>query len=245
MMTLELAKEVDMSTHVELLLADLLDREWEAQSGRMAPLAWTPVVRELLELVLAETPWGAFAALALTESSALTPDEVVAELRDVLPAELSPWRLRAVRRAGALRGPQPVLPAGDTPPVLAVPERDALPMPPPEEPPAPEAQALLVSVPEAEALFTAEAEALFMPTPELEALPEPETEPEAETDPDPEPVRKRAPRAGFILIAAAACTLLGAGIRVAGAELHWPDFTLGAIAGFAAAAVAVFAGGRR
>jgi hypothetical protein len=41
-----------------------------------------------------------------------TPDEIVAELRRVLPAELSPWTRRSLERVAALRVPAPLLQPG-------------------------------------------------------------------------------------------------------------------------------------
>jgi hypothetical protein len=214
-MTLELATEVPVSTPVELLVAHLLDREWEAQSGRTAPLEPTATVQELLELVLAGTPRGIFAAAVLTDGSAVTPEELVAELRDELPAELSPWTLRATRRAGALRRRHRLPPAGYAPPLpTAAPEREAQPQP--------------FSPPEAEPFSPPEAE--FDPAPK----PEPEQAPVWRC-------RRRAP----FLILAAVGTLLGAGIGAANAAVLVHDIALGAIAGLAAAGVATLAGGRQ
>ena len=112
---------------VELMLAEALDREWEAQSDRAAPLEATTPVRTLLELVLAGTPAGLFAADRI---AGVTPEQLVAGVRDELPAELSPWALRALPRAGALRFSMPaLLPGAAEPPALGAAREPAAPAP--------------------------------------------------------------------------------------------------------------------
>jgi hypothetical protein len=97
-------------TDVELMLTNALVREWEAQSDRAEPLEPTVSVRTLLELVLASTPGGIFLA---ADVRGTTAEEVVAQVLDDLPRELSPWTQRSLDRVGALRSAMPLLPAGD------------------------------------------------------------------------------------------------------------------------------------
>jgi hypothetical protein len=103
-------------TWAEIALTAALDREWLAQSDRMAPLEPTVPVRTALELVLAGTPVGIFTAGRVTGA---TPEQVVAEVREDLPAELSPWTRRTLTRVGALRESSPLLGPGE--PVRALP----------------------------------------------------------------------------------------------------------------------------
>jgi hypothetical protein len=104
---------------VAAVLEDLLDREWAAQSDRTAALQPTPTVRELVELTLAGTPGGLFAA---SIGPAGSPHELVERLREALPETLSPWTLRALRRATALRTPRAELPSTAEPPRLTPPD---------------------------------------------------------------------------------------------------------------------------
>jgi hypothetical protein len=124
---------------VQAALADLLDREWQAQSARMAPLAMTSTVRESIELVLAESPFGVFAVAGELSHPAGSPGELLERLRDRLPAAISPWTARTLRRVGSLRPVQPLLMAPAAPAALEppAPEAPAPPQPPaPPEPPA-------------------------------------------------------------------------------------------------------------
>ena len=126
---------------VEELLAELLDREWQAQSGRRAPLGITQPVRECIELVFAATPKGIFAVTSELRHTAASPGELMDRVRDRLPTYLAPWTCRALRRIEALRAPQPLLDA--SPPraraALEAPaaEPRALEPPGPVEPPGP------------------------------------------------------------------------------------------------------------
>ena len=140
---------------VQAALAELLDREWQAQSARMAPLAMTSTVRESIELVLAESPYGIFAVASELSHPAASPGELLDRLHDRLPAAVSPWTARTLRRVGSLRPVQPLLMAPAAPATLepappneatrpeptALPERDArsetrAPAPTAPEPPA-------------------------------------------------------------------------------------------------------------
>jgi hypothetical protein len=131
--TLELAIEAPASTPVELLLEELLDREWDAQSMRAAPLEPTATVRELLELVLAGAPRATFGLAAVADGTAGTPAQLVGAVRDDLPGALAPWTLRAVRHVGALRAPPRLLPPAEEPALLAAGE--LAPAPAPDAPP--------------------------------------------------------------------------------------------------------------
>jgi hypothetical protein len=117
---------IDVYTHaradsaVEALLAELLDREWQAQSARMAPLGMTAPVRESVELVFAGTPHGIFAVAPELRHAAASPQELLDRVRDRMPADLAPWTLRALRRVGALRPPQPLLAPPEAPPPAAL-----------------------------------------------------------------------------------------------------------------------------
>jgi hypothetical protein len=196
-------------------------------------------VQQLLELVLAQTGWGVHGAASIP-SWAATPDGLVAELRDVLPTELSPWTIRLARRTAALREPQPLLPArGAQAQLPAGPAAEALPRPAPEALPPPAAEAL--------------------PPPAAEELPPPATEelprPAAEEPPAVEPPvtrgravgsllnSKQAPRIRLVAIPFG-CIVLGAAVGAIDAGLDVRDFILGAIAGFAAATAATIGAGR-
>jgi hypothetical protein len=137
--TLELAIEAPASTPIELLLEELLDREWDAQSMRTAPLEPTPTVRELLELVLAGAPRATFGVAAVADGTAATPAQLVEAVRDDLPVALAPWTLRAVRHVGSLRAPPRLLPPAEEPALLAAGE--------PAPPPAPSAPAPAPALP--------------------------------------------------------------------------------------------------
>lgn len=99
------------SSTVEDVLSDLLDREWEAQSGRTAPLGISSTVRAGVELVFAESSDGIFGAAPDLRQAAASPGELLDRLRDRLPTELDPWTWRTLRAVGALRPPQPLLSA--------------------------------------------------------------------------------------------------------------------------------------
>ncbi len=263
-----------MPTHVELLLADLLDREWADQSGRAAALQRTPAVQELLELVLSETGWGIHLAAAI-DWTAATPDELVAELRDVLPAQLSPWRTRMARRSAALRGsqpllepaePQPQLPPGSQPGELPEPPAAALPEAVAERPPvtlhrppagpvaaapargrAPAARATVTPAPPAatEPAPRPAPEAAPRPAPEAAPRPAPEAAPRPAAEPAAGPARRwQAPRLR-ILVLAVGCVLAGAAIGAElGDGLQATDFVLGTVAGFLAATLAALSADR-
>ena len=100
---------------VESLLRCVLDDEWEAQSARSAPLEPTAPVLAVLDLVLAGQPMGIFSAGRVAGAS---PDEIVADLRGQLPAELSPWTRRSLEHVAALRVPARLLPAARELPAL-------------------------------------------------------------------------------------------------------------------------------
>ena len=153
-MTVELCDPL-VESPVQAALADLLDREWQAQSARTAPLAMTSTVRESIELVLAESPYGIFAVASELSHPAASPGELLDRLHDRLPAAVSPWTARTLRRVGSLRPVQPLLMAPAAPATLepappneatrpeptALPERDArsetrAPAPTAPEPPA-------------------------------------------------------------------------------------------------------------
>lgn len=241
-MMLELAREVAMPTQVELLLADLLDREWVDQSGRAAPLQATSAVRELVELVLAQTRWGIH-AWADIDWAADTPDELVAALRDVLPAELSPWRTRMARRAAALREGPPLLPAGAAQPQLpAAPEPEVLLGPATgaamelgHDPPAPAPK------PSPKPVRAVQAAPETPPLPITAPTPEPPAAPASDAVPAPSPWR--APKLRIVVLAVC-CVLLGAAIGALDGGLSATDFLLGAVAGFAAATLAAFSADR-
>jgi hypothetical protein len=131
-------------------LADVLDREWQAQSRRMAPLAVTRNVRESIELVLADSPFGIFAVASELDHPAASPAELLERLHDRLPVTVSSWTARTLRRVGSLRPPQPQL----APPAAPA----ALEAPPPEAPArsALEVPATLALAPEPEPLEQAE-----------------------------------------------------------------------------------------
>jgi hypothetical protein len=127
---------------VEPLLRRVLNDEWDAQSDRSTPLEPTAPVLAALDLVLAGRPMGIFSAGHLAGG---TPDEIVAELRGELPAELSPWTRRSLERVAALRVPAPLLPPGwelpALPPAdepLAISPADVPELPPPAPEPATE-----------------------------------------------------------------------------------------------------------
>jgi hypothetical protein len=129
-------------TPVEPLLRRVLNDEWDAQSARSAPFEPTAPVLAALDLVLAGRPMGIFSAGRVAGG---TPDEIVAELRDELPAELSPWTRRTLERVAALRVPAPPLPSGPELPALppadeplAISDADVPELPPPAPSPAPE-----------------------------------------------------------------------------------------------------------
>jgi len=128
---------------VEAALADLLDREWQAQSARMAPLAMTSTVRESIELVCADSPYGIFAVAGELSHPAVSPGELLERLHDRLPAAISPWTARTLRRVGSLRPTEPLLAAPAAPPALEPPALEVPPAPvdpaPPEVPEAPAA----------------------------------------------------------------------------------------------------------
>jgi hypothetical protein len=173
---------------VETALSAALDREWEAQSGRRAPLETTGPVRTALELVLAGASAGIFAAEWVTGT---TPDEVVGEIRSALPQELSPWTRRSLDRLAALRVSSPRLGAGD--PVAAL-------------PPAAEPVAALPSASEAIPIGPADIPQLPVPEPAPKPVPQP---------PAPIDLQKRSPLAG--LRSAAVAAPVGAGIAAASA----------------------------
>jgi hypothetical protein len=142
-------------SQVQAALADLLDREWQAQSARMAPLAMSSTVRESIELVCAESPYGIFAVAGELSHPAASPGELLDRLHDRLPVAISPWTARTLRRVGSLLPAQPLLAPAAAPAALEPPSPEALPEPSalpephaqPEphahpEPPAPEPPAL-------------------------------------------------------------------------------------------------------
>ena len=117
-MTADAYTPVVGASPVEALLAELLDREWQEQSARTAPLGITAPVRAAVELVFAGTPQGIFAVVPELRYTAASPHQLIDRVRDALPAEVSPWTLRALRRTGALRAARPLLPATDERPAL-------------------------------------------------------------------------------------------------------------------------------
>jgi hypothetical protein len=193
---------------VEALLAELLDREWQAQSARTAPLGITPAVRDGVELVFAGTPQGIFAIAPALRQAAASPQELIDRVRDQLPAEVAPWTLRAMRRVSALRAPQPLLSAPAPPAPLAL-EPGRAPEPPRLEPPT-DSPALEPAPP-------------IAPEPALVMRVEP---PAAAT-----PERRR--RA---VLTASACGAL-AGTPIALLALEVPTAALGSVVGALAAAI--------
>jgi len=106
---------------VEAVLIDVLDREWERQCARAAPLAMTASVRCAIELVFAGAPGGIFALAPDIREPAESPQALLERLRDRLPSEIPGWNMRALTRARCL---------SSTRPSLAPPEASPLALPP-------------------------------------------------------------------------------------------------------------------
>lgn len=190
---------------VQVALADLLDREWQAQSARMAPLAMTSTVRESIELVCAESPYGIFAVAGELSHPAASPGELLDRLHDRLPVAISPWTARTLRRVGSLRPVQPLLAPAAAPAAL--------------EPSPPEAAAL----PEPSAL------------PGPHAQPEPQAQPAPPAPEPPALRRRRRRLAPALALAGASGVLAGAALGALGHALALAHTPSGALAGALAA----------
>ena len=106
---------------VEAVLIDVLDREWERQCARAAPLAMTASVRGAIELVFAGAPGGIFALAPDIRDPAESPQALLERLRDRLPSEIPGWNMRALGRAGCLSSRQRSLPPPEASPLSGLP----------------------------------------------------------------------------------------------------------------------------
>jgi hypothetical protein len=88
------------------VLLAALDAEWAAQSERTRPLVATPFVREALVLAVAGSREGIFGLAGAMNAD--TPDALVRQVEDLLPAAPDPWTLRLLGRLRSLpTSPEP------------------------------------------------------------------------------------------------------------------------------------------